>query len=382
MNDAIGKQLSGREPSPGTGRDAASLRSVASMAGVSVATASRVLSGTRKVDLSIAARVEAAARQLNYSGNYHHRSIRTGRAQAIGFALETPRSGRMSPLSGYFAAIISGLDAGASDEGYALTMFGPNQGQCATEAGLQAVRTRRVDALVVAGELHSPGSLLRLQNSRSMPLVMTHPRFRAPAASVSYDDVAGMTLVIAHLAGLGHRRILWLGPASYPASDYQTREQHFITAVWDAGLEGMSCRYDVPTQLTHKHEPAPEETIVAETALRGRLNQAAPDFTAIVAYNDFAAVGALRALAAAGLTVPRDVSVTGFDNMIATITMPALTSVDLRFFDLGREAASLAVALSRRATSPDESTRQIPDPEDNRVIPPKLHVRSSTGPVR
>ncbi len=382
MKGPPGKPLSGRKPSPRLGRDAASLRSVADLAGVSVATASRVLSGTRNVDVSIAARVEAAARQLDYAGNYHHRSIRTGRAQAIGFALETVRSGRMSPLSGYFAAIISGLDAGASDEGYALTMFGPSQGQCATEAGLQAVRTRRVDALVVAGELHSPESLLRLQNSQALPLVMTHPRFRAPTASVSYDDVAGTRLVIEHLASLGHRRLLWLGPAHYPPSDHQTREQHFITGVWDAGLEGLSCRYDAPTQLSHKHEPAPEETIVAEAALGKRLAEAPADFTAIVAYNDFAAVGALRALSAAGLSVPQDVSVAGFDNMIATVTMPALTSVDLRFFDIGREAAALAIALSRRNSVPEGTAGHLPDPEDTRVIPPKLHVRSSTGPAK
>lgn len=353
---------------------APTLTDVAKAAGVSVATASMVLNPgakANKVSEERTARVREAAALLGYVGNYHARAMQVGRAETIGLALDFGVAGQAPsdeiPMGGeYFHHLTVGVEAQTHFVGYNLALIGPGTQERAVDRGIRQIQQRRLDALVVPGVLmRSPERIQRLMKIQDLPVVLVEHDGAGSLPVVGYDEAEGVRRAVAHLAQLGHRDLLWLGPES-PGP--RQREQHFITAAWDGGLRGSSCRFADPVVQASR-------TVLADAALAALAAHLAKprEFTAIVCYNDQTAVGAYGALMAAGLAIPRDVSVIGYDDFMAPYLVPRLTTVSHMMVQMGRRAAELALEL---AASPDAVRRLAGHRE---LLVPELVVRASTA---
>ncbi len=351
------------------------LSDVAKRAHVSISTVSAVLRGkhtTVGITELCAMRVRQAAQEVGYVPNYHARSMRLGRAHVVGVAMQLPGVSETGSL--YFNGICGGVHAAIQDEGYNLMLI-RNAGRTgAVDRGVMGLRQRMLDGLIIPGRASNlrDGQTLAEPDMRELLVVVLDPPFQTDLPSVALDEVAGVALAVQHLAELGHRRVLWLGPDQWGDSPTTGREQAFITAAWDAALQGASIRY-ADRRSSDRLANAAQ---AAQAALSERLTQD-PDFTAIVGYNDVVAIGAMQALQQAGLQVPQDVSVVGFDDgPLAQLIAPPLTTVSHRLSDIGLQAGRLVLELIT-----DAQARRRPRGQ-RLVVSPTLSVRHSTGPAR
>ncbi|MEV0631254.1 LacI family DNA-binding transcriptional regulator [Nonomuraea wenchangensis] len=304
------------------------LEDVAKQAGVSLATASRVLNGsTRQVGAALRARVEQAADELGYRANIAAQTLARGAGNVIGIVVH-------DLTDPYFAALADGAMRAAATQGL-LVMVGtthrdPEQ-EIAYVATLSAQRVRAV--LLVGSRVADPQVTGRLRDELA--------RYRAGggrAACVGQDLLGVDTVAPANrsgaaelaraLAGLGHTRFAVLaGPP------------HLVTAADRcAGFAGALEELGLPApQIV----PGPFDRDGGHEAAR-RVD---PDVTCVFAVNDVMAVGALAAYREAGVRVPEDVSVAGFDDIVTLRDhVPALTTVRLPLKDMGARALELALA--------------------------------------
>jgi LacI family transcriptional regulator len=353
------------------------LTDVAKAAGVSVATASMVLNpgkGAGKVGPERSERVRVAAARLGYFGNYHARAMQVGRAETIGLALDFGAVGAEPslehPMGGeYFHHLTMGVESYTHYVGFNLALIGPSREERGVGRGVRQIMQRRLDGLVVPGVLVRDERGKALSEGRQLPLVVVEHPGIGDIPVVDYDEIEGLRRAITHLAELGHRDLLWLGPGEDSYST--TREQHFIKLVWDAGLRGQSCRYLKPLG-EHRRTAIAD---YAKAALLGHLEKPRT-FTAVMCYNDITAVGAYAGLRAAGLQVPGDVSVVGFDDFCAAVMLPRLTTVSHMLVQMGKRAAEMVIAMaaSEQALAAMRGKREL--------LVPELIVRDSTGPMK
>ena len=328
---------------------ASSVRRIAADCGVSIATVSRVLNGAPNVAPATRELVEAAI---------------AARAPAVLVPRRAPTrsSGPVYVrcpyvLSDYFGLIVSSvtetlrlhdrvveLDAGESSQ---------------TRHPLAALPSHAGGAILILPP-EEPAELLALRR-RGFPFVVVDPRTRPPAsiASVSAAHVTGARSATAHLLALGHRRIgVLAGPQEWLAGSDRLAGHH--AAMGAAGLLS-------DPSLIRLMPPTLEEGLEAA----GRLLDLPTPPTALVCFNDKIAVGALRAAQARGLSVPGDLSITGFDDIdISRATTPELTTVRQPLAELGRTAVTLLSRLTR-----GEAVEAL-----HTELATELVVRASTAP--
>lgn len=306
------------------------VRDVAAETGVSIATVSRVLNQAGNVAPQTRELVEQAVERL-------------------GVQAPAPRGGAPKPAAGavyvrcpyvltdYFGLIVSSIAETLERQGRQVVL---NAGEAAQHhqvlPGLAADPTIGGAILILPPE--SSEELLRLR-ARRFPFVVVDPRTALPrdVAAVSASHFAGARQVTAHLVELGHRRIGVIGgPREWLASD--SRMSGHAAALADIGI--------LPDPLLTRYvEPTTEQGYRAAS----ELLDLAPRPTALVAFNDKSAVGALQAAAERGLTVPTDLSVTGFDDLdLSRATTPLLTTVRQPLQEMGRMAVSLLLRLLDR----------------------------------
>lgn len=329
-------------------KNAATVLDVARQARVSAATVSRVMTGSsHSVSGETRRRVRAAARELGYLPNMLARSLLTRQTSAIGVLVP-------DVSNPYYAVILRGIEDAAGRSRRAVILCNTDRRHDKQQAYLQTLLERRVDGLIITG-----GTLRRhdLAQLRGMLPAVVIGRHEVSLPSVRVDNVAAGLVATRHLIDLGHRRIACLaGPASsLTATD---RLEGYRRALGEAGLEARS-----------------GDIVTAEFSLDGgrlgvaRLFAPLHPPTAVVASSDQTAIGALRGLSEAGLAVPGDVSVVGFDDSpLAPFTIPALTSVAIPMYEIGRQAMALLLRLlnGERAASV--------------VLPAALSVRETTAP--
>jgi LacI family transcriptional regulator len=364
-------------------RKSVSVTSIAKEAGVSHATVSMVLnSGQRKYPISesCSQRIRDIAKRLGYVPNYHARAMKNGCAGVVAVVMDVEADdpkligdpGATQLGLPYFGTIIGAIELFTRAHGYFTTIVGPDKNSHALERGVLGLRQRRFDGLIVPGSSTRPESVSFMIESPQEPIVAIEYSGQTQLPVVEWDEPAGVALMVKHLAGLGHQELLWLGPAVSAGREIPTaREQLFMTAVWDAGLRGSSCRFD----SAHAGFFGPTVEAAAE-ALRKHIAEKSATFTAVAAYNDVVAIGACAALQEAGLRMPADVSVIGFDNVVAPLASPPLTTVSHKLYELGQRATELLFEMisDEAAIAKFRGKRE--------VIPPELVVRKSTGPVR
>jgi len=358
----------------------ARLKDVALAAGVSVATVSMVLNQPHAADQIGAAcskRVWQAAERLGYVPNHHAQAMRGLSTGIIGVALEFGPPGFLNHLTqGYFGTLIGSVDETLRQARHSMMIINGMGGLSAPEAGVQALRRRQIDGLILIGVTDEIArNPVLVAPPPGLPIVAIEYGGLTHLPVIGFDERSGVEMAVAHLQGLGHERLLWLGPeASDRPGAMHSRERLFRQVVGNRGFRLASCRHGA----LDSHFDSEEGTVdAAGSALRARLLRATrPDFTAIVCYNDLVAMGAYGVLAERGLRVPTDISVIGFDDIQARLLLPKLTSVSHVLPEMGARAVALLLEM---VASPAIVARYRGFRD---VIPTRLIVRASTGPAR
>lgn len=358
-----------------TSKGRVTIREVAERAGVSMATVSRVLSGNHPVPASTRARVLRAARDLDYVANAHARALVGGGRKMVAVVLR-------QVTSPFYAQVAEGVEAEAAARGW-LCLVGTTGGDPGRE--LEFVQLMREEGarlvILVGGVVEDDAYRERVAHyaqalaSAGARLVLCGrpaPDPDIPALVVEFDNEAGARAITGHLLSAGHRRIVFLGGlpgntaldarvAGYRAALAEHGLGPAAAHVVDCGL-GRAAGHRAMTELlkaggvpgpgdTATPETATPDTATSGTATRDTANPgtATPDaaparFTAVFAGDDMVAAGALRAIADAGLRVPQDISVVGYNDIpLAEDFNPPLTTVRTPAEELGRAAVRIAL---------------------------------------
>ena len=335
-------------------RVAVTMKDVARLAKVSVATVSRVLNSSAPVRADTSARVLEIARELRFSPNGAARTLKRRQASALGVILPD--------LYGeFFSELLRGIDLEAQRAGHALLVSSSHHDAHGVSIAVRAMRGRVDGLLVMAPEVSSASLATALPDG--LPTVILNTASTAgAAAAVTVDNMGGTRVVVHHLAALGHQLVAFLcGPSRN--ADAAARLRGYRTAMRAAGLivhESLVLRGDFTEQG-------------GWLAARALIASDGPRPTALFAANDAMAVGALLALHESGIDVPGDISVVGFDDIpIARYVTPSLTTVRVAIDVLGARAAAL---LFRALTDP-----MMQGYGHREVIPAELLIRQSCGP--
>ena len=341
-----------------TGDHPATIESVAALAGVSTATVSRVLTGTNVVRPETRRRVEAAVATLAY--------VPSGPARALAGSPTWMLGLLMTDITQpFYTELARAVEAEALARGYSLILAN-GAGDVAREAAyLEQLAGRRVDGILVASRDITDRHLDWLRSAPVEVVLVTCEAPGAPLAAIVSASHSGEAAAAEHVLALGHRVLgVISGPAASASS--QERREGAVSAAQAAGLPA-SAVVAVPSSGDVAGGRSAAATLLART----------PRPTAILCYNDLVAVGALHALADAGLSVPGDVSVVGFDDVpVAAMVSPALTTVAQAVDDMARWAVERLAAQIEARRAGDEA----PAPEVVRHAC-RLVVRASTGPA-
>jgi LacI family transcriptional regulator len=343
-----------RSTEPAQGAERVNLKTLASLLELSQTTISLVLNDSpaaKSIPAQTRERVLAAARKFNYRPNYFARSLRQNRSMSV--AVLAP-----DLSEGYFTLVMNGVQAALIEAHYLYFTASHYWDPRLIEEYPRRMIERAVDGFL----------LLNTRAPFPSPLPVVAISAHSPAEGVSnlvLDHVQAAELAISHLHELGHSRIAMMkGPEMIPDSEFR----------WSAILETAQ-RYGLDTgpELLLRipaHGGSPESGYhsVKELLSRGTT------FTAVFCFNDIAAIGAIRALKDAGLRVPEDVSVIGFDDILgASYHTPSITTVRQPLEEMGREGAR--ILLDRIAHPDREFATEV-------VLQPRLIVRESTGPAK
>jgi LacI family transcriptional regulator len=314
------------------------IRDVAQTAAVSVATVSRTLSGSERVSARTREHVLRVAGELDFVPHAGAQSLSLQRTDTIGVILPD--------LHGeYFSELIRGLDHGARGCRQNLLLSASHGEISDAIAALRTMRSR-VDGLVVMAPF-TDGELVEQSVRRSVPLVLLANTGEAAShAAFGVDNHAGALAVARHLQAEGHRRIAFIGG---PVDNVEAQER--LRGFRDAHREAG--RKPGPVMRGNFRE---ESGFAAATLL---LTKARPD--AIFAANDAMALGCLQALRNAGLRVPDDIALAGFDDIpVARLLDPPLTTVGVPIAEIGREAIETCVKMVRGEIATPPSVKFTP----------------------
>jgi LacI family transcriptional regulator len=341
----MASELSNR-PHPRSDPSPVTINEVAAEAGVSTATVSRVLNGKGPVSAEASRRVLDATRALHYVPHGIARSLSTRRTNTVAVVLPD--------LYGeFFSEVIRGIDVAARRRGYHLLVSGSHSNLGEMKATLSAVRGR-VDGVVVMSPDLDPS--LAADFRTGVPMVLLN-RVTDHGYAIAIDNYGGALAMARHLIGLGHRRIAFIkGPAKNADARERLRGYRQTMSEIEESTEGL----EFPGDFTEDTGATAVERILA---LRSWP-------TAVFAANDAMAVGALTALREAGVRVPADIALAGFDDIrMSRYVTPTLTTVNVSIADLGRRALELLLEALERDGS--EGRRE--------TIPTRLVIRESCG---
>ncbi len=335
----------------------ASITEVARLAGVSVATASRVVSSADyPVHAATRERVLEAARTLDYVPNALARGLHTRQVPVVGVLVH-------DVTDPYFAEIVRGVEDVASPAGYLVVTCSSERDADRERSYVRLLRSMRAAVVIFAGSgLDDPalnedlGRHVAGMQAYGAAVVHLSPHALGEP-EIGVDNAGGIAAMVRALVGLGHRRIAFL---EGPPSLYVARERlaGYRRGLADAGIE-FDERLVVRTTFDHDGGVQAVDALMAGDA----------EFTAISCANDLLALGALQRLDELGIAVPSDVSVCGFDDIpMAGRTAPSLSTVRLALREIGR----LGFLYADRVLAGERPER--------REVPTEVVLRGSTAP--
>ncbi|MGB6113441.1 MAG: LacI family DNA-binding transcriptional regulator [Acidobacteriaceae bacterium] len=329
------------------------IRAVAAHAKVSIATVSRTINHISTVDPVMAKRVWKAIRELNYVPNTQARALVSGRSHILGLIVS-------EITNPFFPELIQHFEECAVERGYEILITSTNYDPARMVSCVRRMLERKVDGVaVMTFGIEEP--LLDDLARQKIPMVYVDSRPQQPAAmTLNVDYRHGIWQGVQHLAVLGHRKIAFIsGPLNLHTA--RLRHRAFTESMKQVGLQ------------TH-----PAWLIEGDHTLEGgmhameQLLQCGDTPTAILCSNDMTAIGVMHAILGAGLRIPDDFSVIGFDDVhIAQFTFPPLTTIRMSCLDLARGAVSVLCPEAKREQPVADRT--------NLTIPTELIVRRTTS---
>lgn len=305
-------------------RTSVSMQDVARQAGVSPQTVSRVANGSNAVRPETRARVEAAMEALGYRPNYAARALKHGQFKNIGVVLF-----HMTTFGN--ARILNGITGAAEDNGYAITLLTIGRGQERTlQAAAERMKQLPVDGVIVVLE-EMIADFDTFEPPKDLPVVLVNESAANHCPTIDADQYGCSTAIVDYLLSKGHATVYHIaGPSSSKAAASRMRG-------WREALE----QFGVPVPPIYIGDWEADSGYQAGLALAHE-----PNCTAVYAANDQMAYGAILGLQAAGKRVPEDVSVVGVDDsLIETVPRLMLTTMRMKFDDIGREAFSMVKRL-------------------------------------
>ena len=330
----------------------ATIKDVAREAGVSVATVSRVLNDSGPVSPETRRRIREVATRLRFAPNSAARSLITARTTTLGVLLPD--------LYGeFFSEVIRGIDQAARRHGYHLLVSSSHADRAETEAALRAMRGR-VDGLVIMSPDLDARALVQNLPDR-LPLVLLNSAVQGNAYdALTIENYEGASAMVRHLISLGHRRVAMLKGAARN-QDAADRLRGYRAALRSAGIE-RDPAWEIAGNFTEESGYRAVEALL-------RLE---PRPTAVFAANDAMAIGAMSALREAGVAIPGEMAVAGFDDIpIARYVSPPLSSVRVPIGELGERATEMLLEAIRAGK--DRTTRR------RETLATTLVIRQSCG---
>lgn len=332
----------------------ANIKDIAELAGVSIATVSRALSQSASVRPATRRKIDEAIEKLNYRPNMLASGLRRQRSNNIIVAVPNISN----PFTSRF---VQGIENLAREAGYRVLLAITESDQLLLDSYVKMIAGKQADGLIVLDTVQ-PCSPREDSEDTPTPIVLAceYPP-DTTRSRVRHDNVEAMAAIVDHLVRLGHQKIAAItGPIEQRMG--LDRLSGFKLGMRRAGLDVAQAPIaygDFSLDAGYRS--------TAELLARGEA------FTAICCASDEMAIGALARLREAGLKVPDDVSVTGFDNLrVSAFSIPPLTTVDVPIQGTGEAAMRLMLDLLR---DPEEAPREV-------ILPHKLVVRESTAPAK
>ena len=340
---------------------------MAKAAGVSRTTVSFVLNGVQNQGISAAtrAKVLAVAKEMGYQPNAAARSLVSGSTGTV--ALVIPKASHLA-VDAFLAQLVATLNEACHQQGLKLLIESTDEEGREPGGFMKLVHQRRIDGLIMANPRTTEHAHLDRIQAAGIPLVVltSRPSELPHLFTVLSDTSASARTAVQHLIGLGHRDIVFVSFAPPEFESVHERELGWREALRQAGLsvnELLLAYADISAQSGYEATQ--------------RLLAQGPPFTALFAGNDTIAIGALRALKEAGLRVPQDVSVMGYDDIpIAAFADPPLTT--MRSDPVGQAQAALKLLLAQFKGAPEGSDEVL---SLQRQVHPELVTRQSCAPL-
>jgi LacI family transcriptional regulator len=334
---------------------AVTLKALARLAGVHPSTVARVLNGDprQRVSDEVRERIVTLAREYGYQPNRLARALRLKRSHVIGTLIP-------DIANPFFAVLFRGIEDALAQQDFSVILANTDDEPAREQRGLDMLRGRQVDGLILAtARRHDPA--IQALAAEGFPFVLVNRHTELPPANaVVPDDYHGAMAAVEHLASLGHRRIAHIAGPDEISTGHKRR------LGYAAALQQHGLAVDPALVVTGSYREAG-----GYEAMRRLLALPEPP-SAVFAVNDLAAAGALRALHEAGLHVPRDVSLVGFNDLpMVAQTAPRLTTLHVPLHAMGVAAAERLLATLAGQESEPEVV----------AMPVELVRRESTGPV-
>lgn len=318
---------------------ATTIKDIAKAAGVSVTTVSRALNGYSDVSEKTRRKIQALAKELNYSPNTLARGLVMNVSKTIGLLVSGLN--RESEKDLIILSILSGVNESVSENHYDLIVFNTSSTKQREKTYTQLCRERRVDGVIIQGIKTDDPYLQEVVESDIPCVLIDIPAHSHNVGYVSTDNVAGAKKAVEHLIELGHKNIAMINGHS-KAFVSQRRLEGYLQALKEHGL---TINHDWIYDGQFAEEPA------AEAAKQLFANH--KEVTAVFCASDLMALAALKTASALGLKVPEDISIIGYDDiMLASYSNPPLTTVSQNFFQLGYQAAHLLVNMLEGKSEP------------------------------
>ena len=323
------------------------IRDVAAMAGVSVATVSKYVNGTQRFSPAVEAKVKEAIELLGYRSNPLARSMITGRTRTIGIAI-------LDIANPHFTNVVKGANRVALQHDYTLLLVDAEE-NLARERSLIEALAPRVDGLIVSSRASE--EIARWTMKLGKPVVMLRTVRGLDIPTVGFDNRLATSMLVRHLLNLGHRHIAYLGFAAATINDERI-----------AGATEALAEVGLTLDVYETHAPTAEAG--EQACSRVMLGPKRPQ--AVICYNDLIALGFMKEARSLGFRLPQDVSVAGIDNVpYGEYVEPRLTTIDGQSERMGELAMQKLIdVLAGRA-----DVEQV-------VLEPRLVVRDSTAACR
>ncbi|MFW6238424.1 MAG: LacI family DNA-binding transcriptional regulator [Halanaerobiales bacterium] len=304
----------------------ANIRDVAEKAGVSIATVSRVLNNREEVSPETRTRVEKVIAEIGYQPNLLGRNLRRSETRMILVSL-------YSMSNPFYSRVVRGIEEGGRERDYNILIYNNNGDPDRERLYLGLLENRLVDGVILMSPQLPAGELVRI--GKEYPLIQCCEYIEdISVPRVSVDNVAAARTAVEHLIERGHRRIAMIGGPREVLSAVQ-REEGYRQALEENGLS-----YDPDLIISGHYTNKGGERAARELLARRERP------TAIFAISDMMAVGAVMAARDAGLKIPEDMAVVGFDNSeISAIYDPSLTTISQPRYDLGRLTVDLLIEI-------------------------------------